>query len=93
MVAQGNALAHQQLATMMQLQDGLLFRPLGPDKPHARPLYRLTDGFRIIAVALVGLQVRFHKGWCHHANSMPQLSQCPGPIMGATAGLHANQAG
>ena len=47
---------------------GLLFWQLGLHKPHARPLYRLADGFCIIAVVLVGLQVRLDKGRRHHSN-------------------------
>jgi hypothetical protein len=53
-VAQGNPLAHQQAASMMEMQDSLLFGCLGLDKAHARTLHCLADGLGIIAIILVG---------------------------------------
>jgi hypothetical protein len=91
MVTQGNALADQQLASMVQVQDGLLLWELGLHKPHARPLYRLADGFCIIAVVFVRSQVRFDKGWRHHSNGMSQPGQFPRPEVCTAAGFHANQ--
>ena len=74
-IAQGDTLANQQLATMVQVQDGLLLWQLGLDKPHARPLYSFTDGLCVIAVVFVGFQVRLNEVRRHHSNSMPQPGQ------------------
>ena len=60
-IAQGNALAHQQATIMMQVQDSLLPWRLGLDKPLTRSLHRLTDGLCVIVVVLVGFQVRFNE--------------------------------
>lgn len=46
---------------MMQVQDGLPLGCPGLDKAHVRSLHRLADGLGIIAVVLVGFQVRLTK--------------------------------
>lgn len=65
-------LAHHQVAALMEHQHGLLFDRLHRDKPHCRTRHCLADRLCVSCVGLAALYVRFHVGWRHQPNLMPQ---------------------
>ena len=85
-------LLDQELPDPMQLGHGLLLDRLHRDKAHGRAGHRLADRLGIGGVMLVGLHVGFDALLRHEPDLMAQLAQLAGPMVGAGAGLHADQA-
>jgi hypothetical protein len=86
-------LPNQQLARPVQHQVGLLLCAFDLNKPHRRPGDRFTDCLGVDRVVLAPLDVGFDITCRHQPNVMAERGQLAAPMMSATAGLHADQAG
>ena len=62
------------------------------NEAHGRAGHRLADRLRVGGVVLVALDVRLHVLGRDQPDLVPQLDQLAGPMVGAAAGLHADQA-
>jgi hypothetical protein len=58
-----------------------------------RATHRFTDGLGIVGIIFVPLYVGFHKLRADALDGVAELRQLTGPVMGATRGLQANEAG
>jgi hypothetical protein len=63
MVHNGRRLVHEQLTQPMQRLNVLLLHRLDGYEPHDRAAGRFDNGFRVVAVVLVGLHERGHVLW------------------------------
>ena len=96
MAAQGvhkhRSLTDQQVAGLVQHQDGLLIHRLHRDEAHRWPGHGFADRLGIGGIGLATLDIGFHIGWRHEPDIMTQLEQFTRPMMRRRAGFHAHQA-
>jgi hypothetical protein len=85
-------LLDQELADPMQLADALLLDRLHRHEAHGRPRHRLADRLRVGGVVLVALDVGLHVLGRDQTDPVAQLDELASPMVGAAAGLHADQA-
>ena len=76
----------------MQSQQIHLFRRLDRHEVHGGPLHCLRDRLGIAVVVLVPFEERLHVLGRDQTHIVADLSQLPTDVMGARAGLHADQA-
>ena len=69
----------------------LLLHALNLNKAHAGTAYGFTDRFGIIRVVLAALDVGLDELWRHQACLVSHLTQLTRPVVGTTAGFHADQ--
>src|ERR1700753_4468361 len=72
--------------------NGQLLGLLRPNKPHRRPADRFADGFSIISVVLVRLDVWRHELRADQPHLMAKLREHASPIVCPVRSLHAHQA-
>src|SRR5512134_2852194 len=90
-VDQDGALAHQEVAGLVDHQRPLLFSRLQRHEPHRRTLNRLANGLGIEGVVLAALDVRLHVARRYHADLVSQPAELSRPVMRCRAGLHADE--
>jgi hypothetical protein len=66
---------------------------LGGNEAHGRALHGFGDRLRIAEVVLVALQVRSDIAGRHQSGVVAECLEPPAQVVGADAGLHANEAG
>src|SRR5215469_18173244 len=86
------ALAHQQIAGSKDDAVGLLLFALDPNKAHARPLRRFTDGLGIGGIVLLPLDERLDVDRRDQAHMMSQLGDLTRPVVRAGTGFHRDDA-
>jgi hypothetical protein len=69
---------------------GLAVEAFDRNKAHGRAAHRLADAFGIAPVVLVALDVGRHIGRRHQPRLVPEAHGETPPMMGAAAGLHAD---
>jgi hypothetical protein len=77
---------------MQRLQIELLGR-LGGNEAHGRALHGFGDRLRIAEVVLVALQVGSDIAGRHQSRIVAERLEPPAQVVGADAGLHADEAG
>src|SRR3954471_23770090 len=93
-VDQHGALAHQQIASPVQHEDGLLRFVLDRPEDHVRPHQRLDDCGSIIGVVLSAvLDVWLDLGGRDQPHLMAQCRDPSGPVVGGSARFHADDTG
>src|SRR5665647_1406587 len=93
LIALCSARLDKSLSRPMQRRHGLLFHVLGWHEAHVGTRDRFANRFGITCIVLVALHIRLHELWCHQFDSVTVLHQLARPVVRATAGFHANQAG
>ena len=86
------ALTHQARAHLVQRQQVHLLRRLDAHEVHGRALHGLGNRFGIPVVVLVPLEERLDVLRRDQAHVMAERLQLPADVVGARAGLHADQA-
>jgi hypothetical protein len=85
-------LAHKARADAMESEQVHLFRRLDRHKVHGRPLHRFRDRLSIAIVVLVTFEERLHVLRRDQTHIVADRCKLPADVMGARAGLHADQA-
>jgi hypothetical protein len=87
------ALMHQKVPGSEHDAIGLLLLILDRNKPHARPLCRLTDGLGIRRVVLLSFHERLNVGGWDQTHRVPQLADLTRPVVRTGAGFHRDDTG
>ena len=74
---------------LQQNFQGLMLPALDRYKAHGRARHRLADGFRIIGIILVPLDIGAHIGRRHHADGVAEPGQTPGTSDGRSDRLRS----
>jgi hypothetical protein len=91
LINERGALLDEARSHPMQAENGLLFIALDRHEAHAGPSHRLANGLGVVAVVLAALAVGGDEARGHDPDPVTEPPQFPAPVMGARAGLHADQ--
>ena len=95
-VVERGAFFDETLPGTVQAEDGLLVDILDRDETHVRPGDRFANGGgigRVVLAALAAHPVRGDELGGHQFDGVAEAAELPGPVVGAGAGFHADQAG